>query len=236
MALGLKETIWYKLSIYWFIHFLYNGFFVFVVFSYLINRFQNLKNQRLIFQLMNFSVIPLYGLSILWIQPAFPFYLLTFTGALLQLIAFYLLLKSRIIFLIRNNGLSFKLVSIALITYGLKMIFQVGASFESVQTFLNNTVSTSVIGYLHLVMLGFFTLFFLSVFIQHELLKNTKLLKAGIIILVLGIVLSESLLFSQSIVNYFFKTSIGNYNNLLFLASAFMPVGIVLIGIQGIKK
>jgi len=236
MALDLKETIWYKLSIYWFIHFLYNGFFVFIVFAYLLHRFEDLKNKGRIFQLMNFSVIPLYGLSILWIQPVFPFYLLALIGALLQLIAFYLLLKGKILFRFQSKDLSFKLFAIALFTYGLKMIFQVGASFEIVQEFLNNTVSASIIGYLHLVMLGFFSLFFLSLFIQHKLLKTTRILQIGIGLLVIGIVLSESLLFGQSIVNYFFKTAIPDYFTMLFWASAFMPMGIALIALQGMRK
>lgn len=236
MANELKETIWYKLSIYLFIHFLYNGFFVFVVFAYLLNRFENLKNQGRIFHLMNISVVPLYGLSILWIQPAFPFYLLAFIGALLQLLAFYLLLRNRNLFQFQIKDLSFKLLAIAIFAYGLKMIFQIGASFESVQLFLNSTVSSSIIGYLHLVMLGFFTLFFLSIFIQHELLKNTRILKIGIFLLLIGIVLSESLLFGQSFINYFFKTAIPNYFSLLFWASAFMPLGITLITVQVMKQ
>jgi hypothetical protein len=235
MALGMKDTIWYKLSIYLFIHFLYNGFFVFVVFAYLLNRFGDLKNKRLIFHFMNISVIPLFGLSVLWIQPAFSFYLLAFIGAFLQLSAFILLIYHKNLIKIKDKGLSFKLFVIALFAYGLKMIFQLGASFEYVQVFLNSTVSSSIIGYLHLVMLGCFTLFFFAVFIQHDLLKNTKLLKIGIILLVLGIVLSESLLFGQSFANYFFKTTINNYHDWLFWVSAFMPIGILLIVVQGYR-
>ena len=235
MANDMKETIWYKLSIYWFIHFLYNGFFVFIVFAYLLHRFENLKNQKRIFQLMNFSVIPLFGLSILWTKPAFPFYLLAFLGAILQFVAFSFPIGNWKLFELKNKGLSFKLFGIALFAYGLKMIFQIGASFDSVQTFLNNTVSTSIIGYLHLVMLGFFTLFFLAVFIQHRFLKINGLLKTGIWLLIIGILLSESLLFGQSIGNYFLKTTIYNYNDWLFLASAIMPVGILLIVVQGLR-
>lgn len=236
MAFGLKETIWYKLSIYWFIHFLYNGFFVFIVFAYLLHRYENLKNQGRIFQLMNFSVIPLYGLSVLWTHPAFPFYLLAFMGALLQLLAFYYLFKGYRSLPFSNKSLSNKLFTIAVFAYGLKIIFQLAASFDSVQLFLNSTVATSIIGYLHLVMLGFFTLFFLSIFIQHELLKVTRILKIGLLLLLLGIVLSESLLFGQSISNYFFKTSIENYYGLLFWASALMPLGIVFIALQAVRK
>jgi hypothetical protein len=235
MALGFKDTIWYKLSIYWFIHFLYNGFFVFVVFAYLLNRFEDLKNKRLIFHLMNISVIPLYTLSILWIQPTLPFYLLAFIGALLQLIAFILLLNQKNLFQLMTKRLSIILFLIASAAYGLKIIFQLGASFEYVQVFLNSTVSTSIIGYLHLVMLGFFTLFFLSVFIQQGLLKTTGILKTGIWFLILGILLSESLLFSQSIVNYFYKTGIVDYFNLLFWLSALMPIGILLIALQSAR-
>ncbi len=236
MANDLKDTFWYKLSIYWFLHFLYNGFFVFIVFAYLINKFNNIKNQSLIFWLINISVIPLYALSILWLQPSNFFYLLAFLGASLQIISFYILLKSKELFQIKANNLSYILFLMALVAYGLKLVFQLGASFESVQVFLNNTVSFSIIGFLHLVMLGFFTLFFLSVFIGESILQTSRLLKVGIIFLIMGILFSESILFTQSVMIYFWKNSIDNYFNLLFWGSALMPVGIALIAVQSYRN
>ncbi len=234
MANKLADTFWYKLSIYWFLHFLYNGFFVFIVFAYLLNRFQQLKNEKTIFLLMNISVIPLFGLSTLWLKPTLPFYAVAFFGALFQIIAFILLIKGQKLQQYFTNKLSLNLFVLSLIAYILKIIFQIFASFENVQSFINLTVSSSVVGFIHLVMLGFFTLFFISIFIEEKKLKTSYTLKIGIYLLVSGIVLSEALLFTQSITIYFFQESISNYFDILFWVSFLMPIGIALITVQSL--
>ncbi len=234
MANKLANTFWYKLSIYWFLHFLYNGFFVFIVFAYLLNRFKQLKNQKTIFLLMNISVIPLFALSTLWLKPALPIYAVALLSALFQIFAFILLLKVQKLRLYFKNKISFNLFILSLIAYTLKIIFQIFASFENVQSFINLTVSSSVIGFIHLVMLGFFTLFFISIFIEEKFLKSSNLLKTGIYLLVLGIVLSEALFFMQSIFIYFYQISINNFFNLLFWVSFLMPIGIALITVQSL--
>ena len=234
MANKLADTFWYKLSIYWFLHFLYNGFFVFIVFAYLLNRFKQLKNEKTIFLLMNISVIPLFGLSTLWLKPTLPFYAVAFFGALFQIIAFILLIKGQKLQQYFTNKLSLNLFVLSLIAYILKIIFQIFASFENVQSFINLTVTSSVIGFIHLVMLGFFTLFFISIFIEEKKLKTSYTLKIGIYLLVSGIVLSEALLFIQSITIYFYQESISNYFDILFWVSFLMPLGITLITAQSL--
>jgi hypothetical protein len=236
MATGLEDTFWYKLSVYWFIHFLYNGFFVFAVFAVLFNQIKTgFAVQKMIFRLMNLSVIPLYLLSVLWLKPALAFYAGALLAAALQLIAVIMLFKILPHNLFQNRfGKALLMLSLAV--YFLKTLMQIAASFVIVQDFLSVTVSSSIIGYLHLVMLGFFSLFFLAVLIEHQMIHTGKWLQTGIVLFVLGIVLSEIMLFSQSIVTGILGQFIPGYFNMLFWSSALIPLGVLLMVVQLLKK
>lgn len=236
MAKGLQDTFWYKLSIYWFLHFLYNGFFMFIVFAFLAKRINNVLRLKKIFNYMNLSIIPLYILSILWLEPNLLFYIIAIIASLLQLFAFVLVLKCKSMRLSWLNKVSQKLLIFVVAAYALKILFQVLASFKFSQSFLLETSSYSIIGFVHLVMLGIFTLFFLAAFIEEKFISVTKVIKGGIVLLLLGIVLSELLLFSQSIMIYTFKSSIANYSSLLLWISALMPIGIAFLTISSLKQ
>jgi hypothetical protein len=229
MVNGLKDSFLYNLSIYWFLHFLYNGFFIFILFAYIINKQNNTIEFSRVFRWMNLSVIPLYALSILWLKPSEWFYFLGSFAATLQIIAYILMVKKVKWTTLFTNKWSKYLVILAFISYSLKLIFQEFAIIPSVQDFIFSTISYSLIGFIHLVMLGFFTLFILSAFIENSFLIMSRLLKIGLSFLVLGIFLSESLLFSQSLLSYFKGESIDNYHTLLFWSSMLMPIGILMI-------
>ena len=236
MAKGLADTFWYKLAIYWFLHFLYNGFFVFVFFSYFLNTFGERKYYKLIFLLMNSSVVPLYALSTLWLKPEISVYMLSAVVAIFQLIAFVLLLKGQEIKLHFRNRLSWNLIRLVFIAYGLKVIFQLLASSSGVQKFISDTISFSVIGFIHLVMLGVFTLFFIAIFINENYFRQSKLVTLGVYLLVAGIIGSETLLFAQSAIVYFWHTGILEIFNWLFWVSTLMPVGIGMIAVESFRK
>ena len=229
MAKGLQDTFWYKLSIYWFLHFLYNGFFVFVIFGYFLNNLKSHVNQKAIFWLMNLSVIPIYLLDVLWLEPGLPLYVIALAGSIFQLIAFVLLLKGkRLLNQFRQKWIRF-ILQITLIVYVLKLVFQVLSVLPWVQNFLAETAAYSIIGFIHLVMLGFFTLLFLALFIDNKMLHFSSTVKIGLSVLITGIFLSEILLFSQSITLFFHLFTIPVFYNTLFWASALMPVGIGII-------
>ena len=236
MAKGLIDTFWYKLSIYWFLHFLYNGFFVFVVFGYLLHKLHSHVNQKAIFWLMNLSVIPIYFLSTLWLDPNFSLYTVALIGSLFQLVAFVLLLKGKKILSLFNHSWTRFVFLLTLVVYALKMFFQIFSVAPSVQQFLSDTVAYSIIGFIHLVMLGFFTLLFLIIFVQEKYITLSSTFKMGLALLITGIILSEVLLFAQSVAFHFQYFTIPNFHTLIFYASALMPVGIVFLVISAFRK
>ncbi|WP_425391128.1 hypothetical protein [Ekhidna sp.] len=228
MANDMGDSIWYNLSIYWFLHFLYNGFFVFVVFAHIVSN--GLSKGKTIFLLMNISLIPLFGLSVLWVEPPMFMYLLSGIGATLQIIALVILLKSKSIKL--TNSLTSWLLRLSLIAYGSKLIFQLIGCTHSVQQFINDTVPYSVIGFIHLVMLGFFTLFLLFYFFTIEQIRLSRLSKLGSWLLIIGIVLSEGLLFGKAALIQLSIPWLTNFFPTLTVVSTLMPIGILLLTIS----
>lgn len=233
MAKDMGDTIWYNLAIYWFLHFLFNGFFLFTVFAYLAKKIEtkasDLKPLKQAFQLMNFSIIPLFALSTLWTEPHIALYFISGFAALLQIAALYKLYGYKNLIPKKTIRLiKFMFICIA-IAYLLKLTFQLMGSFSWIQSFINSTQSFTVIGFIHLVMLGFFSLFFLVVFIREKLMNVGRIMQTGILIFILGIITSEFLLFGTGLTVYSSGFMIANYSTLLMLASGLMPLGILLI-------
>jgi hypothetical protein len=232
MANEMGDTIWYNLSIYWFLHFLYNGFFVFVVFAYFVG--ENLSKGKSIFILMNASLIPLFGLSTLWINPPTFMYYLSGVGALFQVVAMVMLLRHLRIKL--DKSLTSWLLKLSLIAYGFKLIFQLTGSTNPMQQFINNTIPYSVIGFIHLVMLGFFTLFLLSYLYSTGSLRLYRLSKIGVWLLIIGIILSEGLLFSKAVLTQLSIQWLTNFFPILTAISSLMPIGILLLTISSFRN
>lgn len=232
MANDMGDSIWYNLSIYWFLHFLYNGFFVFVVFACLVR--ENSIKAKSIFILMNVSLIPLFALSTLWIDIPTFMYLLSGIGAILQIIALAVFLKIKIIE--TDRSLTSWLLKLSLLAYGLKLVFQLGGSFNPMQQFINNTVPYSVIGFIHLVMLGFFTMFLLSYFFENRFIKSARLAKIGTWLLVVGIILSEGLLFGKAVLTQLSVQWLSNFFPTLTAVSSLMPLGILLLTISSFRN
>ncbi len=229
MAKGLGDTFWFNLSIYWFLHFLYNGFFALIVFAFILSRIKSENYQKLISRLMIFSVLPLYGLSVLWLSPNNSVYVIAFLGALFQFVAFALLLANKGLKSLFTTFWPKTLLKLAMVSYGLKMIFQVASVLPFIQDFLTETVSYAVIGFIHLVMLGFFTLFVLAVFIESQWIKISREVSIGLICIILGILLSESFLFGQSIAVFYSLHFMPNYFEWLAAVSSLMPIGFALL-------
>ena len=79
MANGLGHTNWYYYSIYFYLHFQYNGFFLFGVFSIVLHLLEEKKvgldpqRVRLYGKALAILCVPTYFLSVLWAKPGFSF-------------------------------------------------------------------------------------------------------------------------------------------------------------------
>jgi hypothetical protein len=232
IAVKYGKTTLYHNAIYFYLHFLYNGFFVFALFGLIFKYFEDKqiaisqKHIKYFFYLTNLACIPAYALSLLWTKMPVFVYLIAFTAGFLQLISLYYLSKIR--WIIQKNMASRQvkfMFSFFLISYFIKIVMQFFSVFPTIMEKALQLKSYFIIGYLHL-----FTLAFMSIFILFlwQLLVNIKLNKRGVNLLILGVFLSELFLFLQGVLSIY-SVGINNISLILFLVSALMPIGLLFI-------
>lgn len=200
-AIAGKESVWFNDAIYYFLHFQYNGFFSFVVLAVLYKLIEieipNNNNGRQVFILFNLACVPTYFLSILWHHPGMIFNLLGGIGAALQLIAIVFLLKD--FFKMKSLPLWVRqIIGLAIIGLIIKVALQLASAIPTVAD-LAYMHRNFVIAYLHLVLLGFISLFAMAtVFNSKPSLINT-VTKTGIITFVISLLTTNTLLVLEAL-------------------------------------
>ncbi len=236
ISIRLGKIDLYHNAIYFYLHFLYNGFFVFTLFGMLVYYMQSLKlpiakrNLSLFYLLTNLACLPAYALSLLWNEMPFYSIAIGFFGAVLQVISLLYLWRIIKVFIastsLKNKLL--KLITIVVIgSYFLKVLMQFAGSFPEITLHAVHYKPYFVIGYIHLFTLGFMSLF---LFLLFKLFFNLGISKWGISLFILGVVSSEVLLFSQGFLAFFCQKNINNYDLIMLMASFLMPLGLFVIG------
>ena len=243
MVFGESHGTLYNLSIYYYLHFLYNGFFVLAVFGILLKWLDNHGisydngNAQRFFQFTAYPVIAAYALSTLWTNPSGWVYIIAGLAGALQLIGLFYGWQLLNIYLRNINNKFWQFVfSLVLIAYSLKLAMQVLSALPVIADYVYETRIFTAIGYIHLVMLGFLSLFILTYFIRIQVFRDNSIARAGIIIFLAGLVLSEVLLFFNGVLLTRTGALIDNYGQLMFLASTFMPLGLIAFWIVQLRK
>ena len=243
MVFGESHGTFYNLSIYYYLHFLYNGFFVTAVFGVILKWLDNNgisynhKSAIRFFQFTVYSIIPAYALSTLWINPPIWVYIIAGLAGLLQLLG--LVYGWRILIDYATN-IKIKFYQfvfwIVLITYGIKLVMQVFSAIPGIADFVYETRVFTAIGYIHLVMLGFLSLFLLTYFVHSGFFSDKLLGRGGIVIFLFGLILSEIVLFTNGIIITTAGSSIAHYAQWMFLSSLLMPIGLITFWVQQLRK
>lgn len=239
-----KTDLYYN-TVYFYLHFLYNGFFVFALFGLL---FKILENQQLViseklkrsfFIYLNIACIPAYALSVLWSTDVLLFNVVGFVSSVLQFISLVFLIKiMRQAFLQINwHFISKLLLKFALFSYSLKIISQILSSFPY---FVEKSLALKpffIIGYLHLFTLGFLSVFLFLILDQLGKLNLQKpTSKVGILLFLAGVFITESLLFLQGFLFLFQFDAIKNYSLILLIFSFLMVVGLLVVYVNQFHK
>lgn len=232
----------YLVSIYYFLHFQYNGWFLFACMGLFINKlhqfFPRQKNFKTIFWIFALSIIPSYFLSALWLPIHKIIYILVVISAVMQMVGWIWFIK-----IIRNYFPALKkelsspakwLFFLAAISMSIKLVLQLGSTLPSLSQ-LAFGFRPIIIGYLHLVLLGLFSLFMLGYIIAEKLLVTHKLTIAGLIVFVSGVFINELFLMLQGVMALATK-SIPYINELLLFAAVILFTGIALINIRQISS
>lgn len=206
MASHNTDTRLQLASIYFFLHFQYNGWFTFACLGlfhhWLRSRGISLKHASFVFWAFALSCIPAYFLSVLWWDMPGWLYLTVVVAVIFQTAAWFVWLHSafakRALYKHHLSAISkWLLIGVALAT-SIKILLQ-GLSVIPSLSQLTYGFRPIVIGYLHLVLLVVITLFLVAYGYMQKMLSvnRTALVATGI--LVAGIILNEALLLLQGI-------------------------------------
>ena len=206
MATKNLHQNWYLASIYFFLHFQYNGWFFFAILGLLFVQLEKVNELlvplKQIFLLFALACIPAYFLSALWLPIPTWIYLLVVVAALMQTAGMVRLFssiysnRSRILTMILPETKWFWLL--AGLAFGIKICLQLGSTIPSLSQ-LAFGFRPIVIGYLHLVLLGFISIFLIT-YCWNTLIANpSRQLKSAISIFVFGIIVNEMVLMVQGI-------------------------------------
>lgn len=194
-------SIWYRLAIYFYLHFLYNGWMLLALlglFFYILEQKNSMLNQRgfnFFFWILNVGIVLTFFLSTLWTNPSIIFNVLGLIGAIFQATAFIFLgnfvIKKAANF--KTFFSNFQLIILKIVGFLLviKIILQTASAFPFVANLATNYLDFTI-GYLHLTFLGVVCL---SLFLLLDFFKiffiNTKLF----FLYLFGFLLTEFLIF-----------------------------------------
>lgn len=232
----------YLSSIYYYLHFQYNGWFFFgcmgLLFGFLNCRKSDHPFYETSFKLFTIACIPAYFLSTLWLDLPIWLYAITVFSALIQVYTWFkllfILVKTKSDFLKNYSPLIRYILRFVVLAVSIKLILQLGSTIPALSQFAFG-FRPIVIAYLHLVLLAIITLFIIFYIYANHLLYLNKKIKYGLLIFTIGILLNELVLATQGIAAFSY-TLIPFINELLFVAAIILFVGIAIIAIFSIKK
>jgi hypothetical protein len=232
----------YLSSIYYYLHFQYNGWFFFGCMG-LVFGFLNLKKSEHPFfettiKLFTIACIPAYFLSTLWLDLPLWLYVITVFAAIIQVFAWFkflwvLMQIKKNLLLNYTRLLQYILVFICL-ALSIKLLLQLGSTVPFISQ-LAFGFRPIVIAYLHLILLAIITLFLLFYITANHLIFITRKLKIGILIFSIGVLLNEVVLAIQGVTSFSY-TVIPYVNEILFGIALILLFGIGFTAYFSFKK
>lgn len=230
---------YYFAALYFFLHFQYNGWFLFVcfgiLFSYLFERelMHSVAINKNLFIIMAITVAPTFLLSILWLKLPRSLHLLANISGILQLLVLFYFIT---LFPTLKKNIPRKLTKttrylwvMAAISFILKIILQT----LSIIPFFSNYAfgfRPIVIGYLHLSFLGIIS-FFIIGYINEIFAEQKRLVsKTGIFLFVFGVLLQEITLMLQGL-EVLNLEPLPYANIVLFYSAIIIGTGLIWIAI-----
>ena len=231
-----SNVLLYRDSIYTYLHLQYNGFFTLAIIALLFNQLKgkvaNESEQKMyrFSHILNATVIPSMFLSYLWHYPNATFRIIAITGSILLVLCivyFFIVaysLKaelSKIGTVVRNIGFA------ALSAFILKMTMQslTISSTLGALVFVNRPM---IIGFLHLVLLGFVTLYLITHILHSGYLKQNKQTTIAVYVFASAVIANEAILIMQGL-GVMLMTSSDIYAYLLWGAAIGLLLGAIML-------
>ncbi len=229
------ESVWYRLAINFYLHFLYNGWMVMAlvgIFFYIMEQRKIIMPGNIFkwfYLSLNLGIILSFFLSTLFAKPPVFFNVLGGVGALLQLTAFLILWaivagqreKKVAMYSKFQNGLLKTVVAL----FGVKMLLQLITAFPYFAS-LAATYLDFTIGYLHWTFLGVVTI---TLFLFLDYFGLLKISKKGYYLYLIGFLATEYLIFYKGFVSWQGFELFNGYFETLISASLFIVVGLAVM-------
>lgn len=231
-----KQSSFYQIAIQFFLHFQFNGWFLFAVLALFLKQFKNkiaVSEFKIFLRLLITATLLTVAFPVSWYIKSSILNAINTVGILLQLVSFiyfYRMLKPQINqFKTNLDGTSKLVYSLALWSLFLKIGIQLMLLIPDLAE-VSHQIRNWVIGFIHLTTLGIITGFLLGILIQNKLLpSHSYWFKIGVKSFFLGYIMTEILLFLQGIFFYRNKGLIFGYYESVFGASVFIIIGLILM-------
>jgi len=232
----------YLASIYYYLHFQYNGWFFFACMGLLFSFLQLKPSENSFFKrtfwLFFLSCIPAYFLSTLWWDLPIWIYLITVVAAFIQVYTWFrfliIIIKTKREFLYNFPFFLRYILLFVAFALSIKFLLQLGSTIPVLCT-LAFGFRPIVIAYLHLVLLAIISLFLLFYVYANHLIHFNRQIKIGVIIFSIGVLLNEIILAIQGVASFSY-TPIPYVNEMLFGAAIVLVIGIGITAFYSIKK
>lgn len=232
----------YLASEYYYLHFQYNGFFIFSCIGLLLYSLKEAgspisdRNNRLMFWLMFFGCLVGVGLSVLWMKlPAFIFALIVLTTigqTASAVMLFGFVRKSWTNLVLKWSPMQrFVLIYVGF-AFAVKIALQLGSNIPALNQFAFGFRNV-VIAYLHLVLLMCIATFLLNQILATNYFTVTKTLLLGLKMFLLGIFLNEMMLGLMGIFSIkYISIPYANHFLLYFSLLIFVALGIIFLNMK----
>jgi hypothetical protein len=229
------ESIGYRLAIYFYLHFQYNGWMILALTGLLwyVLEYFNIYISAKTFRYFLWTAVPgiilSFFLSVLWTEPPLIYYILGGMGAVLQLIGFGILINiclgSKLILKSAFSRLQLNVLKLVAILLMVKMILQWLTAWPFFAN-LAATVLDFTIGYLHWTFLGVISL---GLFFFLEFFGLIKLSKMAITLYLGGFLLTEALIFYRGMAASMGWPMFEDYAMFLAGGSVLIPLAVFLV-------
>ncbi|KFF05986.1 hypothetical protein [Flavobacterium reichenbachii] len=237
-AVGLagKQSNVYQIAIQFFLHFQFNGWFIFAVLALFLYQFKydfdKIKFNKFLYLLI-ISVFLTFAFPVGWFVDAVFLKWINGIGVVSYAAAFFYFYK-----MLEPQLFSFKesLDTPSKIAYGLalsslflKIMIQILVLIPNFAE-ASHQIRSFIIGFIHLTTLGVLTGFLFGVLIQNKIISNHSfMLRFGIISFFFGYIITEVLLLLQGIFLYLKKDIFPQYYVSIFAGSILITLGLLLI-------
>jgi len=235
-------SIWYRLAIYFYLHFQYNGWMILSltgIFFYILEQRKiiiSTEKFNTIFWLLCGGIIASFFLSTLFTEPHIILNVIGGIGGIFQFIAIWILVQLLVKQKKELNSNFSKFQFSMLKTIGLLLFLKMGLQILTALPYFADlavSILDFTIGYLHWTFLGVITL---SLFLFFDYFELLKIQKKGYYLYLIGFIATEAFIFYKGLIIWQNVPLFDGYFISLAIASLFIILGLSYIFIASFRN